>query len=184
MDKKTVNTILSVLLGIAVFVIIGTVISLFFDAVLAKDTLLIASPNGSVDKVILYTKNSSIGLICIAVPTLVCYCLTYFSKSKKVFGLISALLSLMLVAMSIGFIFDLRGIVLELETKNTAYSVATAYFSELIQMLTACGLTCAYFTVITVFAFRDEKRAAHTEQPAETAVTVAAEQGEQDNEKD
>lgn len=167
MDKKTVRIVIGVMLGIAAFTIVATAISLLFDAILADDTLIIAEPAKNVEDTILYIKHSSVAVFCIAIPTVVCYCFTYFSKSKKVFGLISALLSLLMIALCIGFIFDLRGIVLGFkDSASTSYTLATAYFSELGKLLISFLFTCAYFILITVFAFRTEKTAA---QPAQTA---------------
>lgn len=179
MDKKTVQTVMSVVLGIAAFVIIATLISLFFGAILAEDPTEITETAESVEKVLMYVKNSSIAVICVGVPTVVSYFLTYFSKSKKIFGHISALLSLMLVAMCIGFIFDLRAIVLKLtDNVSTCYTLATAYFTDLIKMLVSCGFACAYFTAVTVLAFRTEKPAVQPAQATEQTTLTAPEQGE------
>ncbi|MDE6618232.1 MAG: hypothetical protein K2K13_04335 [Clostridiales bacterium] len=181
MDKKTVHIVVSVILGIAAFTIVATAISLLFDAILANDPITITEPVKNVEDTILYIKHSSIAVFCIAIPAVVCYFLTYFSKSKKVFGFISALLSLVVIAMCLGFIFDLRGIVLAYkEGANTSYSLASAYFSELGKMFISFLFPAAYFTVITVSAFRTEKSAAQpapTAQPEQTVIATP-EQGE------
>ncbi|MDE6201177.1 MAG: hypothetical protein K2M47_04785 [Clostridiales bacterium] len=156
MNKKTVQIIVAVMLGIAAFTIIATAISLLFDAILADDTITIAEPVKTVEDTILYIKHSSIAVFCIAIPTVMCYCLTYFSKSKKVLGLISLLLSLLMIAMCLGFIFDLRGTVLDIKGSSTSYTLATAYFSELGKLFISFLFTGAYFAVITVFAFRTQ----------------------------
>lgn len=172
MDKKTVQVVMSVILGIAAFTIIATVVSLLFDAILAEDTITIAEPSKNVEDVIMYIKHSSVAVICISIPTVVCYFLTYFSKSKKIFGLISAVLSLMLIAMCLGFIFDLRGVVLDYkESANTSYTLATAYFTELGKLLISYVFAGAYFAVIFVRAFR-------TKQSTRQATVAAPEQGE------
>ena len=157
MNKKTLHIVMSVVLGIAFFAIVATVISLLFDAILSNDTILIASPSKNAEKVISYVKHSSIGLICIAIPTLVCYCFTYLAKSKKIFAVVSVLLSLLLISMCIGFIFDLRGIVLKFDSSIAeCYTIATSYFTELIQLIVSCCFACVYFIVATVLAFRPQ----------------------------
>lgn len=179
MDKKTIQTVMYVVLGIAAFVLVAALVSLFFGAILAEDPIEISETAESVEKVLLYVKNSSIAVICIGIPTVVCYFFTVFSKSKKVFGLISALLSLMLITMCLGFIFDLRAIVLKLTDEvSTCYSLATAYFSDLIEVLVSCGIACAYFTVVTVCSFRTEKPAAQPAPTAEKTMVTAPVQGE------
>lgn len=181
MDKKTVHIVVSVILGLAAFIIIGTAISMLFSAILAEDPITIAEPVKNVENTIFYIKHSYVALFCIAVPTVVCYFLTYFSKSKKIFGLISALLSLMLIAMCIGFIFDLRSTVLDLkDAVNSCYTLATACFNDMFKLLIPCLFTCAYFTVVTVSAFRADKAAVQTApiKQSEQPVAATPEQGE------
>ncbi|MDE6029961.1 MAG: hypothetical protein K2F90_06575 [Clostridiales bacterium] len=180
MDKKTVRIVVSVVLGLAAFVIIGTAISMLFNAILAEDPITISQPIKNIEDVIFYIKHSYVALFCIAVPTVVCYFLTYFSKSKKVFALISALLSLMLIAMCIGFIFDLRATVLDFdEAATSCYTLATASFENMFKLLVPCIFTCAYFTVVAASEFRADKAAV---QPAPAAqqdqTSHAPEQGE------
>ena len=181
MDKKTVHIVVSVILGIAAFIIVETAISMFFSAIFSKDLLTISEPTKNIEDTILYIKHAYVALFCIAIPAVVCYFLTYFSKSKKVFGLIAVLLSLMLIAMCIGFVFDLRSIVLDLkENVSSCYTMAAASFDEMIKLLITCMFTCAYFTVVTVSAFRNQKPAeqpAPTVQPEQTTVAIP-EQGE------
>lgn len=179
MNKKTVHIVVSVILGIAAFIIVATAISILFSAILAEDPITIAEPVKNIEDTILYIKHSYVALFCITVPTVVCYFFTYFSKSKKIFGLISALLSLMLIAMCIGFIFDLRSTVLDLkEAVNSCYTMATAYFDELLKLLIPCLFTCVYFTMVTLSAFRTEKPNAQPAQTVEQNVIAAPEQGE------
>ncbi|MDE7405992.1 MAG: hypothetical protein K2M89_03880 [Clostridiales bacterium] len=179
MDKKTVQTIMSVVLGIAAFVIVAALVSLFFGAILAEDPVEISETAESVEKVLLYVKNSSIAVICIGIPTVVCYFFTFFSKSKKAFGLISAILSLVLVEMCLGFIFDLRSIVLKLtDDVSTCYSLATAFFTDLIEVLVSCLISCAYFIVVTVCAFRTKNPAAQPVPTVEQTTVAPPAQGE------
>ncbi|MDE5593513.1 MAG: hypothetical protein K2I75_06235 [Clostridiales bacterium] len=177
MDKKTVRIVVSVILGIAAFVIVATAISMLFSAILAEDPITIAEPIKDIENTIFYIKHSYVALFCIAVPTVVCYFLTYFSKSKKVFGLISVLLSLLLIAMCLGFIFDLRSTVLDLkEAVSSCYTLATASFEDMFKLLIPCIFTCAYFTAVTVSAFRADKTTAPTVPTAPTAQPEYAEQ--------
>lgn len=180
MDKKTLHTVVSVVLGIAVFTIISVVILLMFDAVLADDTLEITSTSKYMDETVSYVKHSSIAVICIAIPMLVCYGLTYFAKSKKIFATISALISLVLIAMCIGFVFDLRSIVIEFDAlRSTCYTVASAHFSKLIELLISCAFSCAYFTVIAIRAFLPEKATKQIIEPTTTnSEAVVPEKGE------
>lgn len=177
MNKKTLHIVMSVALGIAFFAIVATVISLLFDAILSDDTYTIASLGENAEKVVSYVKHSSIGVICVAIPALVCYCFTYSAKSKKVFGVISVLLSIMLISMCIGFIFDLRGIVLKFDSARAdCYTIATSYFTELIQLLASCCFACVYFVVATVLAFRPQKTGVqptsieYNDEPASTVM--------------
>lgn len=185
MNKKTLNIVLSVILGIAAFVTVATVMSLLFGAIIAKDPINITETAKNVEKVLMYVRNSSIAVVCIAIPTVVCWFLTYFSKSKKAFGAISTLLSLMLVAMCLGFIFDLREIVLKFkDDQSTCYTLATSYFPDLLKLVVSFGFACACFAAVTVCAFRTEKTAtppAPSAQPQSTDdqdVVAAPQKGE------
>lgn len=179
MDKKTVHIVVSVILGISAFIIIGTAISMLFSAILADDPITISEPIKNIEDTILYIKHSYVALFCIAIPTVVCYFLTYFSKSKKIFGLISVLLSLMLIAMCIGFIFDLRSTVLDLKgAADSCYTMAAASFDDMLKLLIPCLFTCAYFTVVTVSAFRNQKPTVPPTAHPEQTTVAAPEQGE------
>lgn len=185
MSKKTVHIIASVALGLAVFGILSTLISMLFDVLLTKDAITILSPGESAEEVISYVKHSSIGVICIAVPMLTSFCMTFFSKDKKVFGIISLVLTLLLAAMCIGFIFDLNKIVLGLTSSQAnSYTIATTYFSELITLLTACLLVGAYFTVVTVMAFKTKLPKTGYDFSDGKAQPTIYEKGEEAHEKD
>lgn len=106
--------------------------------------------------VLSYTRNTAIGVVFVNIAMLACFCFTYFIKTKKVFGCISTVLSLLSAAMCIAFVFDLRAIVLK-STSLQSYSAATGYFSELISLAAAALLFFAYFLFVTVKSFRSEK---------------------------
>ena len=158
MNKKALNTIMYVVFGIAVFVMFGTAMSLLFDAILSDDLLVVATPEANTEKVVSYIKNSAVGIVCIAIPTLVCCSLAFSAKSKKIFGILSATLALLLLSMSIGFIFDLRGTVMQFDAaRKECYTIATAYFSDLIMIIVSSCIICAYFIAMTALAVRSQK---------------------------
>lgn len=162
MNKKTVDTIVSVVLGISVFIILATVISLLFDVIFTKDAFtldVLDAERESNTEVMGYIMHSSIAVICVGAAMLLSYCLTYFTAEKKVFAAISATLTLLLIAMCLAFIFDLRNIAIDHDS-SSMYTVAATYFAELIKVLVACLFTCAFFTVTAVKAFLPAKAAA------------------------
>ena len=158
MDKKLLKTVLAVLLGISVFVILGAVVSLIFEASFADDLSLVSSISNEVERIINYVKNTSIAVICIAVPVLVAVCMACFAKSKKVLSIIAALATLLLAAVCIAFVCDLHGITLE-GLDATAYATATQYYTELLAVAVPALILCAYFTGATVHAFIGQKNA-------------------------
>lgn len=156
MDKKFVQTTVAVVLGIAVLVTALSAFSLLFDAILAKDATVVSSVSDTMEKTIAYIRNTSIGVVCVTVAALACYCFTYFSKEKKIFACLSAGAALSLAAFCIAFVFDLRAIILKTGSES-AYAAATGYFAELLPLAAVSLLLCAYFTVIAVRAFTAEK---------------------------
>lgn len=167
MDKKTINIIISVVLGIAAFVIVSTAISMLFDAIFIEDIINISNTTKHMDDIVMYIKHSSIAVFCISVPTIVCYFLTYFAKSKKVFGLISVVLSLFMIALCLGLIFDLRETALD-TNNSSAYTTAAAQFSELGKLIVVYAITCAYFAVVTVREFMSNRRGVTVEAQAQS----------------
>lgn len=155
MNKKFVSTVLAVILGIATFVMVSSTVSLMFDAILSHDIADITSVSESMEKLLSYMRNSAIGVLIFSAATLASYCFTYFTKAKKIFGCISAGLSLALAVFCIAFVFDLRGIVLKIASE-TIYTAATSYFTELITLAIAALLLCVCFTIITVKEFKSK----------------------------
>ena len=85
----------------------------------------------------------------------------------------------MLAAMCIGFIFDLRAIILKFTAdQSECYSLATAYFTDLLQLLVSCVFACVYFSVVTMYAFRDKKTVAQSTPIAVQTTVAAPEKGE------
>lgn len=182
MDKKTIQTVVAVVLGIAVFSIVATVISFIFEACLYDYIVDISEPGTNVENTIKYAQGASIGIICIGAAAIVCYCFTYFIKNKKVFGIISVVLSALLVAMSIAFIFDLSEFAKEASTSQ-GFSIASAFFGELVTMIVACLIVGAYFTVVTVRAFKPQNVNGEAAQSDVAMAENAREEGGETNEK-
>ena len=161
MEKKTMRIIVSVVLALAAFTILSTVISLFFSAFFTKDMINIGEINGNEGKTMNYIRFSSIALACIAAVTLVSYFFTYFTKHKKIFAPIATGLSFLMVIMCISFIFNLRSVILKFEgySKLTCYSLATEFFAQLITIMVAALIACSYFAVVTALAFKKSKAA-------------------------
>ncbi len=159
MNKKFVSAVIAVVLGMSVFVMISSTVSLIFDAILSHDVTYHASVFQSMKDMLSYVRNSTIGIVVFSAAALASYCFTYYTKAKKVFGCISAGLSLALATFCIAFVFDLRRLALD-SVSPQLYEAATAYFSEPIILAIAALLLCAYFTVITVKAFAAKTKTA------------------------
>lgn len=168
MNKKFVQSAIAVVLGIALLMTALAAFSLLFDAIFAKDITVIASVSENLQKTISYIRSTSIGVVCVAIAALVCYCFTYFSEKKALFACLSAGAGLALAAFCIAFTFDLRSIVMKTGSE-TAYNAAAGYFSELLSLAAVSLLLCAYFTVVAVRAFKEKK--APQEQPRIAEVT-------------
>jgi hypothetical protein len=156
MNKKFIKSVIAVVLGLALAITLIATFSLIFDAIMSSDVATLSSVSKSMEKVLSYTRNTAIGVVFVNIAMLACFCFTYFIKTKKVFGCISTVLSLLSAAMCIAFVFDLRAIVLK-STSLQSYSAATGYFSELISLAAAALLFFAYFLFVTVKSFRSEK---------------------------
>lgn len=165
MDKKFTQKIVAVVLGLSLFIAVISTFSLLFDSILADDIIKLTSVSEKTEKIIGYMKYSAIGILCVSVAAITCYCFTYFSKNKKVFGIISTVLALFMSVTCIALTFDLRGTVLD-GMSSSAYEAATGYFQELLQIAIAHIIACAYFAVITAFAFK--KKTAGKSEKTET----------------
>ena len=154
MSKKFVSTVVAVILGLAATVMIFSAVSLLFEAVLSLDVVKISSVSANMQNLLSYIRNTAIGLVVFVAAAVACYCFTYFSKTRKIFGCISEVLSLAVAAFAIAFVFDLRAIVLDYASESI-YTAASAYFSELITLAVAALLLCACFTVVAVKAFKE-----------------------------
>ena len=178
MDKKTMRVVLGVVLGLAVFTMLSAVVSMLFNAILSKDVIVVGAVEGDFEDTISYVKYSSIGLVCITVAAIVSFFFAYFGKQRKVFAPIAAGLSLLLIAMCLAFVFDLRGIVMKFESSSiraNSYAVATEYFAELISVMVAAIISCAYFGVTTALSFKKKNAVAQANQKADNAEVTSQE---------
>ena len=150
MDKSFIKKVLAVVLGISLFVMLVTLASLIMEAALADDVSIHAS--FTAEKTIMFIKWSAVALICVTVPALVCYALAYFGN-HKIFGIISEVLSFLIVACCIAFFVVARKIALE-QLSSSAYASATGYFTELIQLAVPSLLVGIYFVLESVKAFK------------------------------
>ncbi|MDE6505379.1 MAG: hypothetical protein K2L42_05870 [Clostridia bacterium] len=178
MNKRFASAVLAVLLGMAAFTMISSAASLIFEAALSNDITKITSVSQDMEALISYIRNSAIGLVVFSAAALASYCFTYFTKAKKLFGCISAGLSLALAVFCIAFVFDLRGIALE-SASQQVYTATTAYFSELVTLAVSALLLCACFTVVTIKAFTAET--AQTEAANENVLNNAEEENNEKN---
>ena len=104
MNKPFVQKILAVVLGLALFVMLMSCVSLIMDAVLIDDTILF---NNSYKDLLLFTKWTAVALVCTLIPTFVCYAFAFFAKSK-IFSICSAVLSLFIAVCCFAFLFTAR----------------------------------------------------------------------------
>ncbi len=159
MDKAFVKKVIAVVIGISLFVMVASLISLITEAVLADDVMLEAGI--SMKQVVTYIKWSMVAVICITVSAFVCYAFAYFGN-KPVFLIISAAISFAIAICCIVFLAVIREFVLE-NFSSDVYAVAAEYFGELIQLAIPSVLVGAYFTVSSVKAFV-KKEEAHDEE--------------------
>ena len=156
MDKKLVKTIVAVVLAICLFIMLTATVSLAFDAFLSKDATIVADASSKIKNAIFYISDASIALACLLVPTLACFIFSFCTRQKKVFHIASAVLTLVIAATCMGFLFDLRHIALK-EFNSTAYAVCAEFFSNLITLTVASLISCIYFIVNAVMLFKQPK---------------------------
>ena len=157
MDKKTVKTFVNIIVGIAILTILYSFCSLIFEAITARDPILLepTSLSSNAKEVLNLATWMMVALICLLVPTLVCYGFSLFGKNK-IMTLASAVMSLFVVVTAFAFFFVLR----EYAFKGTsAYTIAIAAFPEFIELIAACAITCAFFTYESVLIIIDYKKA-------------------------
>ncbi len=147
MNKPFVQKILAVVLGISLFVMLMSFVSLIFDAALIDDVSTFAN-----EDLMNLSKWMTVGIICILIPTFVCYAFTFFAKSK-IFSICSAVLSAFVTICSIAFIFVLRAEILDnFNLQN--YSLLTGYVQEMLILAVPALLVCVYFILNSINLFR------------------------------
>ncbi len=154
MGKKTFKTAVTVVFAICVLNMITATASLAFDAYLSKTVLLFSNTVG--EKAISYMSNAAIALVCLLVPTLVCFIFSFFTDQKMVFYIASAVMALFVAATCMGFLFDLRTLAVK-EFDMTNFAACTEFFTSLVALAVTSLIPCACFTVNAVNLFKHPK---------------------------
>lgn len=149
MNKPFVQKILAVVLGISLFVMLMSFVSLIFDAVVADDLMLISE---SYKELISFTKWTAVALVCTLVPTFVCYAFAFFAKSK-IFSICSAVLSLFIAVCCIAFLFTAKASAIE-GISASKYATVSGYFQEMLHLAIPALIACAYFVIHSVNLFK------------------------------
>lgn len=188
MEKKTVKTFVNIIVGIALLIIIYSFFLMLFNAITARDPLLMSPDtfNSSVKETLSLAIWMMVSLACLIVPTLVCYGFSLFGKNK-IMTLASAVMSLFIALICFSFFFALRD---NAFTDINSYTIATAAFTDIIQLFAACTITCAFFTYESVLIILDYRKthskntAAVTEQKEKILLreTVNAEEANENEE--
>lgn len=152
MDNKTVKTIVNIVVGVALLTMIYSFISLIFNAITARDAILLeAGSTNNIKNIVNLVTYMLVALVCLLVPTLVCYGFALFGKNK-IMTIVSAVMSLFVVATCLALFFVLRE---EAFTSTSAYTIAAAAFTEIIQLCAATAIMCAFFTFHSVTAIKE-----------------------------
>ena len=155
MNKKYVNKIISVLLGIALIALIFSFFSLLFDAIFMDDVILLNDSNSTdakkLNEIMPLMKWMTVSLVCVLVPTLVCYVFAYFGNGK-IFNIVSAVLSLFFAATCIAFVCVLRKEAIDTNSA-TIYAAVAECCENFIMLAAASLLLCAFFVYNGVSSF-------------------------------
>lgn len=181
MDKKTVKTLVNIIVGIAILTIIYSFCSLIFNAITARDAIIIdpSKIDGGVRDIVNLATWMMVALICLLVPTLVCYGFSLFGKNK-IMTMASAVMSLFVIVTALAFFFVLREYSF---TDTTAYTIASAVFPGFIELIAAGSLTCAFFTYESVLIILDYKKATSNSVAASSEQTeVSTEEADKNEE--
>lgn len=147
MEKPIVKKIITVVLGMALLVMLYSFVSFIIEAVLIVD---VSSAAILEDAQFMY-----VALICLLFITFVSYGFAYFGNGK-IFNIFAAVLSLLVAACSIAFLFVLRGEALEKGTST--YALVAGCFAEFIQLAVPALIACAYFIYSSVKSFKHPKQ--------------------------
>ncbi|MDE6690858.1 MAG: hypothetical protein K2K04_02705 [Clostridia bacterium] len=188
MDNKTVKTFVNIIVGIALLTVIYSFCSLIFDAITLRDAIILDPSiiDSDVRDIVNLATWMIVALICLLVPTLVCYGFALFGKNK-IMTIASAAMSLFVVVSALAFFFVLRE---NAFTGTAAYTIATAAFPEFAELIAASMLTCAFFTyesvviIINIKKTRSENKTAAAEQTEQNLTdTVVITEEENKNEE-
>lgn len=155
MNTKYANKIISVLLGIALIVLVLSFFSLIFEAIFIGDLILLNVGDGKLNEIATLLKWMSVSLVCVLVPVIVCYVFAYFGNGK-IFNVASAVLSLLVAATCVAFIFVLRKWALDTESAEI-YSAVAEGLEELITLAATSVLLCAFFVYNSVASFKKKQ---------------------------
>ena len=147
MDKKFINTALAAVMGILFLSVLFSLFSLVMDCILTTD--LIEFQGGS--KTLDLARWSAVALVCVLVPTIVCYGFSIFG-TQKVFNLTSAILSFFIALCCLTFLFVIRD--KALNTGASTYASVTGFFQEYISITVTTLILGTFYTVKSVFDFK------------------------------
>ena len=136
---------LAAVLGLCVLIMLYSLASLIMDAALSNDLIEIGST--SVYETVYFVKWSATGLVCLFVPAFASAVFAYFGKNRFL-PVIAAVI--FVAASAFGFIAKVREIA---GTNSSAYSAATAYMQELLQLAIPAILAGVHFIITAVKAF-------------------------------
>lgn len=165
MDKQFAKKIVSVLLGIALITIVYSLFSLIFESWFIDDVIVLNGKPDDLSEIMSLIKWQTVSLVCVIVPTLVCYVFAYFGN-EKIFNIFSAALSLLVFAMCIAFIIVTRNKTFATNSATT-YSAITEALGEFITLAASAALFCAYFVINSVFSFIHKQKSSITEETTE-----------------
>lgn len=163
MDKKSVKTIINVVLGISLIMMLTAYIGMVYSCISMADVFKMAGvkPTDTDDP----TLWMLIALCCVFVPAFVSYAFAYFGN-KKIFTTAAAVLSLFITATIIAFVAVLRNRSLE---DPYSYTTIASLNAELLELLLTVIIADAYFIYNSVKSFLIKPV-----QPAEETVTEDA----------
>ena len=159
MDKKYLKTIISVILGIALAVMVYSLVSLLFECIFMEDAMKFAEDLMSSDKkmheTLEFLQSVSIALTCTIAITFVCYAFAYFGNGK-IFNVAAAALSLLTAVLCIVFVILLRN--KAHDAGMTTYTAVAETFDSFIQLAVSALLACVYFILNSVASFTAHKK--------------------------
>ena len=161
MNKSFVKNVIAVILGIALLIAVYEVFSMLIGAFVVDDALKF-STDGSMNKVIEFTKWSSVGIGLLLVPALLGSVFAYFSK-KRALKLVSATIWFALAVTSFTLFFVLRDIAVD-SGKAETYAVAVEFMDGMITLFVMTVLLGVYFILDGVFLFGKTKEVAAYEK--------------------